>query len=279
MKKNYTKILFAIGFLIFIFPFVIRLISYFNQTTVVYNYKSDFEKLTESEKEQRRTESEEYNNKIADEKPVITMADEEFEEEPISTFDFLKTGTVIGTLTIPSLDVNLPIYDGLEDNNLQKGVVHLDDTSYPTGQASTHCVLAGHSGLTRAKILDDADKLQIGDNFQVEYLNETNNYEIIDIKIVLPYETESLQIIDNETLVTLVTCTPKGINTHRLLITGKKVPMPQQELTKKEKIIKYIKEHIILVVLSLVAILLITILILILTIKNKKKKVLSKIKE
>lgn len=275
MKKNYTKILFAIGFLIFIFPFVIRLISYFNQTTVVYNYKSSLEKLTESEKEQRRNESEEYNNKIADEKPVITMADEEFEAEPVSTFDFLKTGTVIGTLTIPSLDVNLPIYDGLEDNNLQKGVVHLDDTSYPTGQASTHCVLAGHSGLTRAKILDDADKLQIGDNFQVEYLNETNNYEIIDIKIVLPYETESLKIIDNETLVTLVTCTPKGINTHRLLITGKKVPMPQQELTQKEKIIKYIKEHIIFVVICLVAIILLTILIFLL-IKNNKKIFKSK---
>ena len=275
MKKNYTKILFAIGFLIFIFPFVIRLISYFNQTTVVYNYKSSLEKLTESEKEQRRNESEEYNNKIADEKPVITMADEEFEAEPVSTFDFLKTGTVIGTLTIPSLDVNLPIYDGLEDNNLQKGVVHLDYTSYPTGQASTHCVLAGHSGLTRAKILDDADKLQIGDNFQVEYLNETNNYEIIDIKIVLPYETESLKIIDNETLVTLVTCTPKGINTHRLLITGKKVPMPQQELTQKEKIIKYIKEHIIFIVICLVAIILVTILIFLL-IKNNKKIFKSK---
>lgn len=275
MKKNYTKILFAIGFLIFIFPFVIRLISYFNQTTVVYNYKSSLEKLTESEKEQRRNESEEYNNKIADEKPIITMADEEFEAEPVSTFDFLKTGTVIGTLTIPSLDVNLPIYDGLEDNNLQKGVVHLDDTSYPTGQASTHCVLAGHSGLTRAKILDDADKLQIGDNFQVEYLNETNNYEIIDIKIVLPYETESLKIIDNETLVTLVTCTPKGINTHRLLITGKKVPMPQQELTQKEKIIKYIKEHIIFVVICLVAIILVTFLIFLL-IKNNKKIFKSK---
>ena len=275
MKKNYTKILFAIGFLIFIFPFAIRLISYFNQTTVVYNYKSSLEKLTESEKEQRRNESEEYNNKIADEKPVITMADEEFEAEPVSTFDFLKTGTVIGTLTIPSLDVNLPIYDGLEDNNLQKGVVHLDYTSYPTGQASTHCVLAGHSGLTRAKILDDADKLQIGDNFQVEYLNETNNYEIIDIKIVLPYETESLKIIDNETLVTLVTCTPKGINTHRLLITGKKVPMPQQELTQKEKIIKYIKEHIILAVICLVAIILVTILIFLL-IKNNKKIFKSK---
>lgn len=275
MKKNYTKILFAIGFLIFIFPFVIRLISYFNQTTVVYNYKSSLEKLTESEKEQRRNESEEYNNKIADEKPVITMADEEFEAEPVSTFDFLKTGTVIGTLTIPSLDVNLPIYDGLDDNNLQKGVVHLDYTSYPTGQASTHCVLAGHSGLTRAKILDDADKLQIGDNFQVDYLNETNNYEIIDIKIVLPYETESLKIIDNETLVTLVTCTPKGINTHRLLITGKKVPMPQQELTQKEKIIKYIKEHIILVVICLVAIILVTFLIFLL-IKNNKKIFKSK---
>ena len=275
MKKNYTKILFAIGFLIFIFPFVIRLISYFNQTTVVYNYKSSLEKLTESEKEQRRNESEEYNNKIADEKPVITMADEEFEAEPVSTFDFLKTGTVIGTLTIPSLDVNLPIYDGLDDNNLQKGVVHLDYTSYPTGQASTHCVLAGHSGLTRAKILDDADKLQIGDNFQVEYLNETNNYEIIDIKIVLPYETESLKIIDNETLVTLVTCTPEGINTHRLLITGKKVPMPQQELTQKEKIIKYIKEHIIFVVICLVAIILVTILIFLL-IKNNKKIFKSK---
>lgn len=270
MKKIISKFIFFIGFCIFAFPFVMRAIAYFNQTTAVYNYKSEVSNISQEELEKRQQASDEYNNKIADERPIVSMGDEiEEQQESQSVFDFLKTGEVIGTLIIPKINVEIPIYDGVEGYNLEKGVAHLKDTSYPTGEISTHSVLAGHSGLTRAKILDDLDKITIGDNFQIEYLDILTNYEVVDIKVVLPYETESLQIENDETLVTLVTCTPKSINTHRLLVTGKKVELPaEQPLTMKEKIISFVVQYkvVLLCVLTII-----TIFLLYIVLKPKKK--------
>lgn len=275
MKEIFTKILFVIGLLIFLFPFILRGISYFNQTTVIYDYKESMSNYSEEELLKKQNMSNEYNNKIADEKPIVSMGEQEFDttQNTNSVFDFLKTGEVIGTLIIPKINVNLPMYDGLVDDNLQKGVVHLKDTSYPTGSINSHAVIAGHSGLTRAKILDDLDKIDIGDNFQVEYLNKTCNYEVIDKKVVLPSESESLKIRDGETLVTLVTCTPKSINTHRLLVTGKKVDFPvEKELTRKEKIINFIKANYIYIIIVSVVIIIVIILIVLKIVKNKNIK-------
>jgi len=271
MKKNFTKILFAIGFLIFIFPFVLRLISYFNQTTAVYNYKSEISNMSEEEKKNKQKELSDYNDKLSDEKPIVSMGEEiQQSNSGVSSFDFLKAGNVVGNLIIPVINVDLPIYDGLEENNLEKGVVHLDNTSYPTGQNNTHCVLAGHSGLTRAKILDDLDKVNIEDEFQIEYMGDITYYQVADIKIVLPYETESLQIIDDETLVTLVTCTPKGINTHRLVVTGRKIEKIEEVLSRKDKIINFIKQYYpYMILISIIAII---ITITITKKKNNKKR-------
>ena len=277
MKKNISRILFVVGLVIFLFPFVLRVMSYFNQTTAIYNYKSEISNSSKTEIENRMATSEEYNKKIADESPTVSIGNElnSNNAESNSVFDFLKTGNVIGTLIIPKINVNLPLYDGLSNDNLQKGVVHLSDTSYPTGQTSTHCVIAGHSGLTRAKILDDIDKLEVGDTFQIEYLNELSNYEVISIKIVLPDETESLGIQKNETLVTLVTCTPKSINTHRLLVTAKKVDFPEQkELTKKEKIINFLKKYYTYMIIFIFVIIVIIIAI---VVRNKKLKSKNKV--
>lgn len=274
MKEIFTKILFVVGLLIFLFPFILRGISYFNQTSVIYDYKENISNHSEEELIHKKKVSNEYNEKIADEKPIINMGEETFDttQNAPSSFDFLKTGEVIGTLIIPKINATLPMYDGLEDDNLQKGVVHLKDTSYPTGSISSHAVIAGHSGLTRAKILDDLDKIEIGDNFQVEYLNENYNYEVIEKKVVLPTESESLKIRDGETLVTLVTCTPKSINTHRLLITGKKVDFPlQKELTIKEKIINFVKTNYIYIIICII-IVIIFIAIIIKLRKNKNSK-------
>lgn len=269
MKKIGSKIVFIIGFLIFIFPFAMRALSYFNQTTAVYNYKSETSNISQEELNKRQQASDEYNNKIADEKPIVNIGEEiEENENSQSVFDFLKTGEVIGNLIITKISVNLPIYDGIDNFNLEKGVARLKDTSYPTGEVSTHCVMAGHSGLTRAKILDDLDKLEIGDNFQVEYLNNITNYEVIDIQVVLPYETQSLQIKDGETLVTLVTCTPKSINTHRLLVTGKKVDLPQETITWQKQIINFIKVNYIYIIIILLPVIIFIIFI----IKNRKNK-------
>ena len=276
MKKIGVKILFVIGLLIFLFPFVMRMISYFNQTTAIYNYKSTTENLSEDELNEQKNHYNKYNEELADENPIVEMGEDDFNvDETQSTYDFLNSDDAIGSLIIPSINVNLPIFDGVTNLNLQKGIAHLDNTSYPTGEKSTHCVLAGHSGLSRAKILDDLDKVQIGDYFQIDYLNTTHNYVVVDIQIVLPEETESLRIKQDDTLVTLVTCTPKNINSHRLLVTGRLTDMiPQDEtLSTLDYIVQFIKLNYIYIILFIIFIIC---LIIFLKERKKDKKVKNK---
>ena len=276
MKKIGVKILFVIGLLIFLFPFVMRTISYFNQTTAIYNYKSTTESLSEDELNEQKNHYNKYNEELADENPIVEMSEDDFNvDETQSTYDFLNSDDAIGSLIIPSINVNLPIFDGVTNLNLQKGIAHLDNTSYPTGEKSTHCVLAGHSGLSRAKILDDLDKVQIGDYFQIDYLNTTHNYIVIDIQVVLPEETESLRIKQDDTLVTLVTCTPKNINSHRLLVTGRLTDMiPQDEtLSTLDYIVQFIKLNYIYIILFIIFVIC---LIIFLKERKKDKKVKNK---
>lgn len=248
MKKNLSKILFIIGFLIFIFPFALRFISYINKTSVVYNYKSNISSMPIEEKEKKQEESDSFNKDLSDTDPIVSIEDIN-NSNVSSSFDFLNTGTVIGTLSIPKINVELPIYEGIEEDNLQKGVALLKDTSYPTAKENTHSVIAGHSGLTRAKILDDLDKIVIGDNFFIEYLGTTSCYKVVDIKVILPNETDSLKIQNDKTLVTLVTCTPKNINTHRLLVTGELTQMQDKvEISTLDKIKSFILENIIFII-------------------------------
>ncbi len=269
MKKIGVKILFVIGLLIFLFPFVMRTISYFNQTTAIYNYKSTTKNLSEEELNEQKNHYNKYNEELADENPIVEMGENDFNvDESQSTYDFLNSDDAIGSLIIPSINVNLPIFDGVTNLNLQKGIAHLDNTSYPTGEKSTHCVLAGHSGLSRAKILDDLDKVQIGDYFQIDYLNTTHNYVVVDIQIVLPEETESLRIKQDDTLVTLVTCTPKNINSHRLLVTGRLTDIiPQEEtLSTWDYIVQFIKLNYIYIILFIIFV-----ICLIIFLKERKK--------
>lgn len=269
MKKIGVKILFVIGLLIFLFPFVMRTISYFNQTTAIYNYKSTTESLSEDELNEQKNHYNKYNEELADENPIVEMSEDDFNvDETQSTYDFLNSDDAIGSLIIPSINVNLPIFDGVTNLNLQKGIAHLDNTSYPTGEKSTHCVLAGHSGLSRAKILDDLDKVQIGDYFQIDYLNTTHNYVVVDIQIVLPEETESLRIKQDDTLVTLVTCTPKNINSHRLLVTGRLTDtIPQEQtLSTWDYIVQFIKLNYIYIILFIIFV-----ICLIIFLKERKK--------
>ena len=276
MKKIGVKILFVIGLLIFLFPFVMRTISYFNQTTAIYNYKSTTKNLSEEELNEQKNHYNKYNEELADENPIVEMGENDFNvDESQSTYDFLNSDDAIGSLIIPSINVNLPIFDGVTNLNLQKGIAHLDNTSYPTGEKSTHCVLAGHSGLSRAKILDDLDKVQIGDYFQIDYLNTTHNYVVVDIQIVLPEETDTLRIKQDDTLVTLVTCTPKNINSHRLLVTGRLTDtIPQEQtLSTWDYIVQFIKLNYIYIILFIIFIIC---LIIFLKERKKDKKVKNK---
>ena len=130
---------------------------------------------------------------------------------------------VMGYIQIPSINVDLPIYHGTDDTVLQVAVGHLEWTSVPTGGESTHCVVSGHRGLPSARLFTDLDKMAVGDLFMINILDETLTYEVDQVLIVEPTQTEDLLIREGKDLFTLVTCTPYGINSHRLLVRGHRV--------------------------------------------------------
>lgn len=156
------------------------------------------------------------------------------DEEYASVLNLSGDG-VMGQLIIPSIGVNLPIYHGVSDEALLKGVGHLPSTSLPVGGPSTHCVLAGHTGLPSAKILGDIDRLQEGDWFIIRVLGEDHAYRVTGSEVVLPAETQSLVTQEGKDLVTLVTCTPYGVNTHRLLVHAERCDVPQEWLDMQDK--------------------------------------------
>ena len=143
-------------------------------------------------------------------------------EEYAGLLDLTGTGTM-GYVHIPKLAVSLPIYHGTEEETLDRGVGHLIGSSLPIGGSSTHAILTGHSGLASQKMFSDLDKLEVGDTFYLEVLNEFLAYEVDQINTVLPHDTTYLGLEEGKDLCTLVTCTPFGVNTHRLLIRGHRI--------------------------------------------------------
>ena len=140
----------------------------------------------------------------------------------------------MGYVEIPKIQVNLPIYHGTDAEVLDRGVGHLLGSSLPVGGENTHTILSGHSGMASQKMFTDLDQLAPGDVFYLNVLNETLAYQVTEINTVLPYETELLGIVPGEDLCTLVTCTPYGINTHRLLVCGSRIPYEEAAVMEEE---------------------------------------------
>ena len=141
---------------------------------------------------------------------------------------------IMGYVEIPKIQVNLPIYHGTDAEVLDRGVGHLLGSSLPVGGENTHTILSGHSGMASQKMFTDLEQLTQGDVFYLNVLNETLAYQVTEINTVLPYETDLLGIVPGEDLCTLVTCTPYGINTHRLLVRGSRIPY-EEALTLEEQ--------------------------------------------
>lgn len=139
----------------------------------------------------------------------------------------ISTTGVMGYIEIPSINCSLPIYHGTDEAILQVAIGHLEWSSLPVGGESSHCVLSGHRGLPSAKLFTNLDKLQLGDIFMLRVLDEILTYEVDQILIVEPQDTDALAIVDGQDLCTLVTCTPYGINSHRLLVRGHRIENPQ----------------------------------------------------
>lgn len=224
-KKIITILIFSIGVIILLYPIVSKIISYNNQTVAISKYIEKVDSIDKDKKEQYIKQTEDLNKDIYEENIFNT------EGETIDTLDFLKEDEVIAYINIPKIDINLPIYEGTSDKILNLGVGHIKNTSYPTKKTNSHSVLVGHTGLTNAKIFDDLDKLEIGDIFYINYLGENFKYKVTEINTVLPEDTKKLEIEENKNKVTLVTCTPKHINTHRLLVTGEREEINEGEIS------------------------------------------------
>lgn len=223
MKKIrviFCVIIFMTGLGIASYPFISNMVAQRHASQVVKDYETNVEEMDEEKIDAMKEAAKKYNEQLSN---VVSVDDEsENNEQGESYADLLNIGESLGYITIPKIDVNLPIYNGTSQDVLSKGVGHMEQSSYPLGGESTHCVLTGHRGLPSAVLFTDLDKLEIGDEFYLHVLDEILAYKVDQIKVVEPNEFGDLEIIDGKDYCTLVTCTPYAINSHRLLVRGER---------------------------------------------------------
>ena len=223
MKKIrviFCVIIFITGLGIASYPFISNMVAQRHASQVVKDYETNVEEMDEEKIDAMKEAAKKYNEQLSN---VVSVDDEnENNEQGESYVDLLNIGESLGYITIPKIDVNLPIYNGTSQDVLSKGVGHMEQSSYPPGGVSTHCVLTGHRGLPSAVLFTDLDKLEIGDEFYLHVLDEILAYKVDQIKVVEPNESGDLEIIDGKDYCTLVTCTPYAINSHRLLVRGER---------------------------------------------------------
>ena len=230
IKKQIPNFIFAaifiVGICIFLYPSVSNYINSKHQSRAISNYEEAMANISEEDYTKFWQEAYAYNEALL-EKPMSFELTEEELAEYNSILDPTGTG-IMGYIEIENIGVSLPIYHGTEESVLQVGIGHLEGTSFPTGTNNTHAVLSGHRGLPSSKLFSDLDQMIVGDTFLLHILDQTFAYQIDQINIVLPEEVNSLAIVDDKEYVTLVTCTPYGVNTHRLLVRAKRVDYSEE---------------------------------------------------
>ncbi len=221
MKKHLSTIIvviiFVCGLSLFLYPTVSNMYNQYLNNKLIADYKEAFSETTPEEFNKVMNDAIAYNQNRTD--------SEKLEELGLTYESVLNVegNGFMGYIEIPKISVSLIIYHTIDENVLQKGIGHVPETSLPIGGSSTHCVLAGHTGLPSAKLLTNIDHLKIGDRFYIHVLNEVLEYQIDDISVVEPDEVSRLNVISGKDYVTLVTCTPYGVNSHRLLVRGVRV--------------------------------------------------------
>lgn len=274
-KQNVTIIMllmFFIGLLILFYPTISNLYNEKNKTRIISNYEEILKSIDNSKYEEEKIFADKYNKKLNKiEEPLINY-------KSIPNYNKLlniNNDGMMGYLVIDKIKVELPIYHGTSNKVLASSVGHLKGSSLPIGGESTHSILSAHRGLPSAKLFSDLDKLEIGDTFKIIVLDEVLVYKVDKISVVKPSEINELKITKGKDYVTLLTCTPYGINTHRLLVRGVRVTKEDKKeyiTTESFKINK-------LIVLPLVSTPIIFLLLIILLIKPIKKDDINKYNE
>ena len=215
---RFRKTIFILGILLFLYPTISDWWNSYHQSQVISRYVKKSEQMDDGKCKGLLQKAAEYNCKLR-KNGFLTPLSEKEKQEYAGILDMYPDG-LMGYIHIPAIDCRLPIYHGTEEAVLQIGVGHVEGTSFPVGGKDSHCILSGHRGLPSSRLFTGLDQLKIGDVFQICILNKEIVYEICEIQTVLPEETDLLKIEKGKELCTLVTCTPYGINTHRLLLTG-----------------------------------------------------------
>lgn len=215
-------VLLLAGLSLLLYPTVSNLWNSFHQSRAIVDYSEEVSDLNVEQSERLLAEAERYNQELLHDDGRFEMTGEQRDEYE-SELRVSDTG-MMGYLEIPCLDVSMPIYHGTDEAVLQVGAGHLEGSSLPVGGKGTHCVLSGHRGLPSSKLFSDLDKMEVGDIFVITVLDRTITYEVDQILTVEPEDMEPLGIDAQQDYCTLVTCTPYGINTHRLLVRGHRVP-------------------------------------------------------
>lgn len=224
MKKYTSTIImilcFIIGLSALLYPTVSSYINEKNASHVIADYHAAYESTSKQDRLRMIEAANSYNRELASTEDAFIFPDR------VEGYDDLLdiTGTgIMGYISIDRIKAELPIYHGVDDSVLQIGVGHLEGTSLPVGGKGTHSVLLGHRGLPSAKLFTDLDEVEIGDVFRISIFDQTMTYQVDQIKVVEPTESDDLQVVPDEDYCTLVTCTPYGINTHRILVRGFRV--------------------------------------------------------
>ena len=241
MKKKMfticTVLLFLVALCLTLYPLISNYVNQKYASQIHTAYQEVMEQIDDSALWEAKEQAEIYNHSLI---PGASTQDAYSQEglkaasqDYNSQLDVAGNG-IMGYVEIPKISVNLPIYHGTENDSLERGIGHLLGSSLPVGGESTHTILSGHSGMASQKMFTDLEQLIVGDVFYLHILNETLAYQVVEINTVLPYNTSLLGIVPGEDLCTLVTCTPYGVNTHRLLVRGSRIPYAEAELLVEE---------------------------------------------
>ena len=240
MRKFFSILIIICGILLASYPWISNYVNERAADGEINVYEENVQNMDEEKLKEYLLDAQEYNAALLDTRiALIDPFDDEFnklyKDTPYSNLLNYDSQGIMGFLEIPAIKVKLPIYHGTSPAVLQKGVGHLEGSSLPVGGESTHSILTGHTGLNKAKLFTDLTSVQKGDMFFVSVLGRKMAYVVDDINVVLPDDTSRLQVVEGKDYVTLITCTPYGVNDHRFLVRGVRTEYTAEEYEGEQK--------------------------------------------
>ena len=275
MKRKHIStifiiLIFLVGLGFISYPTVSNLWNQAHQSRAIATYSKQVEKLDDSQNKEMLKAARKYNKSLLKKSDHWKLSKKD-KKKYESLLDVSGTG-IMGYIEVPKIDCSLPIYHGTDEGALQIAIGHLEGSSLPVGGKSTHCVLSGHRGLPSARLFTDLDQMEEGDIFILNILGRKLAYEVDQIKVVLPEEMSDLEIEEGKDLCTLVTCTPYGINTHRLMVRGHRTEYVEKKVEEEQKEVQTKKTDIRLMIAGGAGVLILLIIIIVIVIKRRRKR-------